>query len=249
MENNGRQSIDALNLKSDLDLGGVVARLKASPNVCDQRKGRDVEALMALAQGKWSSRFSLVRAFPGPQRSLTLLCELVISGLVWRNQPEPHSDWLIALGLPWNYPLAMPGAGFLRDVPYNPHVSHRAFALEPRGLSAELHRYVEELRSGRDGGICFVRASQWTADSTRDLALLIWQISRILSGNVLYGEAAALNHSARDHYLRLKQEGKLPLGPSLPFPHENGSLQGHFAEQAHAAVSDEDPDIEWMAVR
>ncbi len=232
---------------SPIRLDVVVKELAASANLCDLRKARDIQALVELARGAWAGRFALLGALADPDRTLVLVTQLQAKGLVWSNKPQSHDQWTLAVGMRHNYPLSVPVASFVNVVPYNPHVAHGAFVPEERGLPADLQQYIRALRMGHDGGCCFVRTSQWSSAATHDLALAIWQVSRILTGAHFFGERGALNRHACTHYLTLAEQGLLPLGPALPPPRapEAGAIVRMEASAA-AEGGDDDEDVEWI---
>jgi hypothetical protein len=109
-----------------------------------------------------------------------------------------------------------------------------------------LRQFVEAVRAGRDGACCYLRPDQWSPLTTHDLAVVVWQVSRILSGTRLYGERGSLNHHACDHYQRLQEEGRLPLGPALPLPWGNGACDGTRRVPGDGEDGDEEA-IEWIS--
>ena len=241
-----------------LRIDHVVRNLVASPNVCDRRKARDVQALVQLSTGPWAGRFALAGAVAQPDGTLHIIARLTVRGLIWNGEPQGHEPkyprespkissntlWLLALAMRPNYPLTMPAARFLNIVPYNPHVAHRAFVPEEHGLPADLQQFIHALRMGQDGGCCFARATEWSPAITHDLALATWQVSRVLTGAHIFGESGALNRDACDHYLSLGEQGLLPLGPALSIPHTDEA--GAVAE-LQARADAEDPDVEWVS--
>ena len=118
--------------------------------------------------------------------------------------------------------------------PFNPHVIHQGFLPERRGLPAELYTYVDQQG---DGHTCYLRGSQWSLDGST-LALVVWQISRIVTLTAFHGESVSLNTAARDHALRLAEEGRLPLGPALPPP-----AGGAISLDEHRSAMEE---IQWQ---
>jgi len=223
----------------------VVNRLRESPNVCDQRKARDLEKLLALAEGPWAGRFVPLGADCGGNRSLQVVAQLDVPGLAWRGQPEPHQNWTMVIAVPHNYPMVQPEVRFAGVVPYCPHVVHREFLPDEKGLPPELRQFVEAVRAGRDGSCCYLRNSDWSPLATHDLATAVcFQVSRILCGARLFGERGSLNNHARDYYQRLEDEGRLPLGPALPVPWGTAAAEA----TSHAAGGDDEEDaIEWIS--
>jgi hypothetical protein len=236
----------------------VIRRLMESKNVCDQRKARDLRVLQELSRGAWAGRLAPLGVVVRPESgSFVVIVRLAANGLVWRDgAPQPNSVWALALEVPTNYPMAMPGCAFAGEIAYNPHVTHRDFVPDPAGLPAALQQFVRMLRDGgRDGVCCYARHSEWRPDLEHDLARIILQVSRILTGAHVWGEHGSLNNHARDYYLRLGTEGKLPLGPALPFetasaPQDSKEIvldepaeeEKPAAEQAPEAKDD---DMEW----
>ncbi|OHB85855.1 MAG: hypothetical protein A2V98_22235 [Planctomycetes bacterium RBG_16_64_12] len=230
-----------------IPLEQVVDRLRESPNVCDQRKARDIHKLKALAEGLWSGRLVPVGADCGRQRSLDVIVQLDMPGLVWRGQPEPHRNWTMMIAVPHNYPTVQPEVRFVgRDIPYCSHVIHREFLPDEKGLPLELRQFVEAVRAGRDGECCYLRYKQWSPLTTHDLARAVtWQVSRILTGAKLFGERGSLNNHARDYYQRLHEEKRLPLGPALPMP--LGEAVGDPSSADPKAGDDDEDAIEWIS--
>ena len=211
----------AIAVDPTMTVESVIQRLVASPNVCDQRKGRDIGMLQELGQRAWAGRLAPMGIHPGPGgRSFFVVGRLRTAGLAWRNgEPQQNSIWTMALEVQASYPLVMPGCVFVgQENPYNPHVTHRSFIPDAAGLPPVLQQYLRTLREGgRDGVCCYARSTEWKSDASHHLALIVWQCSRILCGARLWGERGSLNNDARDYYLRLGREGKLPLGPALPY--------------------------------
>ena len=216
----------------------VQQMLLQSPNAGDRRKGRDLAQLAELEAGQWAGLFRLRGARPGPQRTLCILADLHVCGLVWDGTaPRIHNDWQLLLGVLHSYPLAEPAAAFSgAPTPFNPHVLDKNFAPQASGLAPEMRRF---LTAAHDGACCWTVASQWRPTLSYTLALVVRQVSRILTGSLLYCEKYSLNDLANDHYLVLAREGRLPLGPSLPVPRDPGTP----APQALDG-DDEDP-IAW----
>ena len=227
-------------------LGQVAAELAATGNACDERKARDLLRLAELSAGAWSGRLLVEGLSAGPGRSLDLSCQLKSPGLAWQGEPRPHDAWTLSLSLPHHYPLAQPEVRFVGAVPYNPHVVHRDFVPEDREVPAEFRAFVSACRSGYDGGCCYLRGSQWSSALSFDLALVLWQTSRILCGGCLYAERGALNLHGRDYYLRLAGEGGLPLGEPLP---GGGNVLASTVTLAelNASVDDDGEAIRWTA--
>jgi hypothetical protein len=158
---------------------------------------------------------------------------LLLSG----DQPVLHHRWKVLIYLPPHYPYERPEVRFeIGTVPYNPHVLHRDSVIDEESLPREMAQFLDAMRRGQEGWTCY--ATSWSPLATHDLALLVWQLGRILGGHV-FGEKYSLNNAARDHYLRMAAEGRLPLGPPLPLPR---TFEG--PEAAADLVDGEDEDVE-----
>jgi hypothetical protein len=96
--------------------------------------------------------------------------------------------------------------------------------------------FLDAMRQGQNGWTCY--AASWSPLATHDLVLLVWQIARILGGRV-FAEKFSLNNGARDVYLRLAAEQRLPLGAPLPLP---CTFEGQ--EAAADLVDNENDDVE-----
>lgn len=227
------------------DLHEVAGRYLASANTSDQRKGHDLAVLRRLAAGLWAGRFAVPACGSGPGRELVLLCRMGATGLIWSGERAVrHDDFAFAMLVPHTYPLAMPQVRFVQVVPFNPHVVHREHLPALGHLSAELQAY---LRQGHDGVCCYLRSAQWSPDTSCNLALVVWQVSRILTGKARHGEVNSLNPAARDEMLRLAEEKKLPLGDPLAYPHEEDAAEeGETPEAEPAFAFAEGEDIEWV---
>ena len=220
-------------------LAQVVAALSRSQNVSDIRKARDLEVLDEVARTLWSGRCIVRGVGAGEQAALCLAVTLNdVAGLVLcGDQPVLQHRWDLLVYLPAHYPYARPDVRFeAGTVPFNPHVLHRDSIIDEETLPREMVQFLEAMRRGQEGWMCY--AASWSPLATHDLALLVWQVGRILGGRVL-GEKYSLNNSARDYYLRLAGEGRLPLGPPLPLPCT-------FAGQDAAAdpIDSDDQDVE-----
>jgi len=217
----------------------VINRLLNSKNPCDQRKGHDLGSVLGLSKACWHRQFCILGFCPGADGSLGVICCLQVRGLVWGNEiPVMRDTFEFVLGVPQNYPLILPTVQFVRLIPYNPHIVHPSFMPNTVGLPAELQEYA---RQGA-GYCCFLRHTQWSMDLSCNLALVIWQVSRILSLNKVFGEAGSLNKAARDYVIQLQKTGGLPLGPALPLP--DGSVGQNVSD---SEVSDEQQDdIIWL---
>jgi len=221
----------------------VVGQLLASKNGSDRRKGNDFSTLMNLGLGQWQGRFELLGFASGPRRYLAGICAMQADGLVWSaGQPTPNSTWLFTIGVAPNYPKIMPVVGFQRPMCWCPHVVHRDFLPRADGLPPELQEYLRE----GEGHCCYMRSEDWAADAaTHNLAIVVWQVSRILTLSKWWGEVNSLNKAARDHALRLKEEGRLPLGRPLAMPQLGWHEEGSVETATGVAQGDEDDDIEW----
>jgi hypothetical protein len=221
---------------STILLKTVVEPLLASKNPNDRRKGRDLRRLVALQQGAWAGRVAVLGARPGERRTLEILVQIRAAGLVWDGSPQPSDTFQVMLGIPNNYPLSPPMV-ILRPTPFHPNVLDRHHLPNTHGLPAELQQLVND---GHDGACCYVMASEWTPDLDHDLVLVVRQIARMLGGR-MRGEKYALNIPARDYYLKLQAEARLPLGPALPLsvdeePGTNDPVSEEVADDA----------IEWV---
>lgn len=221
----------------------IIDRLSASRNVCDNRKAADLRELIALAGGAWRGCFEILRFGSMPEGGLAIVCRLKVAGLIWSNgQPVPHDTFVCALGIPNSYPLAAPTVQFLGTVPWCGHVVHRDFLPD----ASHLPSYLQEYRRLGHGRCCYVRSSQWRPD-TGTFAVVLWQVSRLVSLAKGQGEAGSLNPAARDHAQRLATEGgSLPLGRALPYPREDdlervaAAAVGEFSRQGN------EDDVEWV---
>ena len=224
-------------------LESVARQLTGGANVIDRRKGRDLLNLAELQKGPWRDRCSVTDIGVAPRRQLLLTVQLNVNGLAYGDAPYPRGDWKLAVVVGHRYPLEMPNLRFLDPTPYNPHMLDSRFLPDEASLPPELRPYVEDLRAGT-GGCCFLETAQWTAALSHDLAFVIWQASRILTGNRLHMEAASLNQHARDYYLR--HADQFPLGPALTAPSdavaEAASKQTDGAEQTNV----DDEAMQWF---
>lgn len=199
----------------NLEPDQIMRRLLQAENPCDQRKGRDLGILLRLLAERWRQQVCILGAYPGDDGSLGLVFCLQVKGLVWGNDiPVVRDTFEFVLGIPRNYPLILPSVQFVGLIPYNPHVVHPEFIPSTVGLPTELQVYA---RQGA-GCCCFLRHTQWHTDLSHNLALVLWQVSRILTLNKVFGEARSLNQAARDYVIHLQREDRLPLGPPLPLP-------------------------------
>jgi len=218
----------------------VIRQLLASDSVCDLRKGNDLARLHTLSQGPWAGRFAFLGFGGNPDGSFTMLCRVHTTGLVWQGEALPHDVFTFAAVISRYYPLSLPRIKFADPVPYCPHVVHKEFLPPMAHVPTEFQEYV---RKGGHGNCCYLRASQWSSDSaTHNLAVVAWQVSRVLTLGKAFGEAQSLNPAARDHARRLAEDHRLPLGDSLPYPHDD-------EQQQPTVLCGEKPEdvIEWEA--
>jgi len=224
-----------------LPIDDVVPRLINSANVNDQRKGHDLQQLQWLSANAWARMFSLTGAMPGPRRMLHVFARLRVAGLLWEGEPRLHDDWRFALGIPHSYPLAEPLVTFVDGpTPFNGHVLHGDFLPNREGMAPELQHF---LNVGANGICCYALAGDWSTALDHNLALVVRQVSRILTG-LQHGERYSLNEHARDYLLRMAEEGRLPLGPALPIP-------GNVDRVAQDTTRDDarEEAVEWLGMR
>lgn len=211
----------------------IADALRSSQNVCDQRKGNCIRRVLDLQNGIWRDRFQTLACAEGEGRSLVLVCQLQVPGLVWQEgQPRPNEKWIVAAGLANNYPMAMPKVQFHQFLPFNPHVVSRSHVSDAAGMPPELQEF---LRHGADGACCYLKTEQWSANASLGLPFVFWQLSRLLVFENTHGERASLNPVARDWAIR--HESELPLGKPLPWP----------SPQEPAPAMTESEDMEWIA--
>jgi len=215
----------------------IVNQLLASENICDKRKGSDLLELLQLSRSLWQGRFDIVGIGGSAQeRALVIVCAIQATGLIWADGgPKRHNKFICTLGIPHNYPLSKPNVRFLRDIPFCCHVVHREFVPEAKRLSSRLYEY---LRNG-EGCCCYIQSADWTPSLT--LSIVLWQVSQLLTFAKSHGEAGSLNPAARD-YMQRCIENKLPLGKSLPYPHD----QVEILRPLHKKVKGKQ-DIEWIS--
>jgi len=221
----------------------IIERLTASENVCDNRRGADLQELLTLSRGPWRERFEILRFASMEEGALAVVCRLSVTGLVCRDgQPVRHGAFVCALGIPNSYPLAPPTVQFLGTIPWCGHVVHKDFLPEVSQLPPFLQEY---LRQGH-GRCCYVRSSQWRAD-VGTLAIALWQVSRLVSFDKTRGEVASLNPMARDYARRLAEDGgSVPLGPPLPYPRVDDLEQVGATAVAETPRTVEGDDVEWL---
>ncbi len=222
----------------------VIERCRGSKNVCDIRKAHDLEHVRELATGLWKDRLIVEGLFGTPDLSLAIICRLRVMGLIWNaGRAVPRDSFRLLLLMPHNYPLSIPRVQFVTEIPFCPHVVHASFLPPVAGLPADLQTY---LRMGQ-GQCCFVRAGQWSRDPDCDSATVLWQVSRILCLDVMFGEKGSLNASARETAIRMRDEGKTPLGLPLPLPGRSEVAgQGVLPVGNSGENSDAITDIEWI---
>jgi hypothetical protein len=222
----------------------VTERLAASGNVCDQRKGRDLEELLELSETIWRDRFSLEGFLSGARRMLLAVCTFTgVRSFIWEGKPGMAERFRFVIGMTPDYPLSLPAIKFQEPIPYSPHVVHPAFLPDDlAGLSGELQEY---LRNGR-GCMCYVHSQQWSP-TTDSLAIACWEASRILAGR-FHAEAGSLNQSARDFMLRGEAGDR--MGPSLPYPRtpaEGRQREALFSwGQGDAAEAPDSDAMDWV---
>jgi hypothetical protein len=196
-------------------LAGLVAELRGSSSLRDNRIGRDLVVLTGLEQGAWKGLFHIADVGVSSRNELGIRCELATPGLVWEEgAPHLYRDWKFLLSIPAHYPEVMPRVRFDPPTPFAAHIVHAEHRPYPPGLPARLRAYLE----AGDGHCCFT--DHWSpATPAYDLALVVWMVSRIVGFAELRGERSALNPLARDHALRLRARGaEGSLGEPLPPP-------------------------------
>jgi len=221
-------------------MAAVVERLIASSNVCDNRKGSDLNELLVLSRERWRNRCRVVQLGSTPEGGLAIVCQLQVAGLTWSDGQAVRRDaFRCTIGIANTYPMSMPDVRFLDPVPWCGHVVHRDSLPEASGLPPQLQDY---LRQGH-GRCCYLRSSQWTP-AKGTLVIVLWQVSRLIAFGKGWAEAASLNPAARDHALRLaRQPGRLPLGKPLPCPRIVDSQSVRVAPADGTLTND--GDIEW----
>jgi hypothetical protein len=175
------------------EIEDVIGRLLASTNACDNRKGIDLRELLTLSRGRWRNRLEILQLGSTPERALVTVCRLQLAGLGWSDgQPTRQDSFVCAVSIPSCYPLSLPGAQFLGAIPWCGHVVHKDFLPEESRLPSHLQEY---LRLGH-GKCCYMRSSQWMPDACT-LAIVLWQVSRLVTLEKSYGEPASLNPTGR----------------------------------------------------
>jgi hypothetical protein len=207
----------------------------ASSDPCAQRIMFDINTLRALSEGQWRDRVRIAGFNFDPRGALLVRVELQAQGLRWSaGGPAAWDRWDLVLVVPPRYPLQMPGVVFIREVPFCPHVVHRDCP-PPGRLPPGLQDYLVR----GHGHCCYMQSTDWSWDvAACNLAVVLWQVSRIVTLEKVHGEANGLNHVARDHATRLAAEGRTPLGPALPLPEIAAG-----AEKKAAAIKDADSDV------
>lgn len=224
----------------------IIALAERSGDPKQQRVATEIANLHALSRGSWRGRVEIVDFAGGEDRSLIMVTRLWAAGSVWRDGTVEvrDADWLLAVGLSPTFPLVMPTVQFLRPLPFNPHVVDRQFLPEPARLSSELQQWLRS--EGHGGQMCYLASSQWSPDiETHNLTLVFWQASRVLTLARVHGESVSLNQPARDWCLRMRDEGRLPLGPALPIPIEVGERLV-LPDREDRAFGEQGEDIEWL---
>jgi len=224
-------------------LSRVIATYLDSARASDQRKGRDLDRLRQLGRAAWRERFQLLDIRSQPDRTVVVLCGLRAEGLVWDGtRPQRRGAFAFGLLVPPTYPLSPPGVQFIPPaIPFHPHVIHPDHLPVVEDLPDDLQPYG---RDGRAGLCCYARPGQWSADLSFTLALVVWHVSRLLTGKV-FPESISLNNVARDEMLRLSAAGELPFGDPLPYPHEGDAADAQPPAQSPIDGAD-DEDIEWI---
>lgn len=189
--------------------------LAESSNPRDSREGTEID-LLEPCPDEWRGRFAL-RGGTSARGGLGLLMDLVADGAIWTpNGPSPHRDWQMLIIFPDHYPISQASVLFVDPVPFQTNTCHRDCLPDAARLDPEYHEFV---RRGH-GSCCYMSRSDWSTDfTTHNLALVVWQLSRLITYSTFRGEGrATLNSKAFDHAMRLRDQGRLPLGPPLPFP-------------------------------
>lgn len=202
----------------------IVSRMAEEKDVKTRRLARDIQQLIDLSAGLWRDRFYLRGLGQAPDRSWQVQAEIVVPTLLNNNgkTAEPACECVVGphrlvLGIPRFFPLAMPSVFLLPPIPWNAHVMHPdGLPGQVESLPAELQRYV---RMG-SGHVCYMNDSEWSGVEPDfcNLANVVWVISRILTLELVHPEEAALNPRARDVFIRMKEDGRVPLGAALPCP-------------------------------
>jgi len=242
-----RNQNEARNDLSPMPLDVLSNKLLASPRPCDQRQGRDIRRLLDLSGTLWAGRVEPLCASPVEGRKYAVLMHLNTPGLVWQEQPVIHDRWTLVLVLTSNYPMAIAQARFAQVIPYCPHVCQRRFAPTEAECPPELREFITALRQGAEGYCCYARQEQWSPDAAHDLALVVWQISRLLCGAAFHGELGTLNRHALACYIDLARQNKLPIGTAetpplaaLPLPIDTGAAPAVMLDAAG-------DDVEWLS--
>jgi hypothetical protein len=228
---------------ASIDPDLLAQRLARSTNPGQLALAYDLRQLGALTRGAWRDRVEIPRVVPGKDGTIVIHTRLKgVNGLVRSGaQILPHDCWQALLVVPPSFAHAMPLWRFVGDwLPFAPHVLPRAATLNERDLPAPLLRFLEALRSREAGWTCVL--DHWTPmRRTHNLSIFLWQCSRLICGASRFvGEEASLDPLARDHFIRLAEAGKLPLGPPLSYP--------GFADDTAAGTGslDEEDIIDWL---
>jgi hypothetical protein len=215
----------------------LAKRLQQSPDVCRQRQGRDLEHLLEMIAGPWSKRLRLNDVRVTGDNGLYFMLRLDdVRGLVCENGNIcPLSSWKLGIKKPRSYPHHGVSAwlsGPEGEKAFNPHALHPEQLISELDLTTTGQRAFASALQGREQGrMCFL--DRWTPDwHTHNLVVVVWQLSRCITGTSFHPEQFALNNVARDYYLRLKQKGELPLGSPLshPWPFDNENHVGAVEE-------------------
>jgi hypothetical protein len=225
----------------------IIRTCEADADPRPRRLARDLKRLEALGArgGSWEDRFVLRDVIAGPRRSLCLVGELRVPGLVWvgpegvdlEQATSRNDEWLVTLFLASNYPVVRPGAVVAPANCFAPHVLLHRFS-SAVGLPPTAAAFLDRERFP-DGAVCLLES--WTGTIDVELATCFFQSSRVLTGAAFRreGEDAGLNPVAADFFCALSAQGRLPLGKPLPVP--------RFGDEALAGTSaGDDPAIEWL---
>ena len=214
-----------------------IAILDRTPKAAlrERRFLNEMGALGQIERGAWNDRFRVRGVDWAADGGVVIHCRLRAPGLVMTagGRIEERDVWNLDLQLSRFYPLSQPTVLFSGPaIPFCPHV----LSMNPQFEQAdERLRHVAE--NGR-GACCWIGKGEWTSDfRTHNLAFVCWVASRLVVYELGHAEEGALNPQARDHYLRLRESGRLPLGRALPYPFTRGGTR-------HGVASGEAP-VDW----
>jgi hypothetical protein len=221
----------------------ICARLRVSGEICQLRQATDIQEFALRANGPWAGRVELLGVAPGPDGSLCLPVEIKdLSGLLFDGERlRLNTRWTGAVFLPPSYPHIIPGFRFTgARIPFASHVIHpdRNCAIQETELPRQLLGFLDAIRNREAGWTCFLDGSQWSPSRRYNISLLLYLVSRIVCGARFRGELASLNPLAVQHFSRLGERAKLPLGPPLSYPEDDTLARSE-------ADAEEDDDIEW----